>query len=140
MFDLDHFKMVNDTLGHQAGDQLLRSFADTVRIALRPNDLVGRYGGEEFIVGLPGATMETACIIAERVRHAFANSYQLLDGQPVNATVSAGVASASSVTTLYAIIGAADKALYRAKKNGRNCIKRASDDRPPDRGKIISIA
>ena len=66
MFDLDHFKAVNDTCGHQAGDRVLRAFADTVRGALRPNDLFGRYGGEEFTVVLPGATIETAYVIAER--------------------------------------------------------------------------
>ena len=140
MFDLDRFKTVNDTLGHQAGDSLLRSFADTVRAALRPNDLVGRYGGEEFVVVLPAATIETAHVIAERVRRAFADSHRFLDGQPLNATVSAGVASTSSVTTLEALVGAADKAMYAAKKAGRNRVQPAADDRPANRDEIIRVA
>lgn len=140
MFDLDYFKTINDSHGHLAGDRVLRAFADTVRCALRPNDLFGRYGGEEFIVVLPGATIETAHVIADRVRHAFANSHRFLDGQPINATVSAGVASASSITTLEAIIKEADKAMYAAKKTGRNRIERAGDDRPADGNKVIRVA
>ena len=140
MFDLDHFKAVNDNHGHQAGDRVLRAFADTARGALRPNDLFGRYGGEEFIVVLPGATIETACIVAERVRRAFADSHRFLDGQPLNATVSAGVASATPITTLEAIIEAADKAMYAAKNAGRNRVERASDDSGVGAGGIVRVA
>ena len=140
MFDLDHFKAVNDTCGHQVGDRVLRAFADTVRGALRPNDLFGRYGGEEFTVVLPGATIETAYVIAERVRHVFADSHRSLDGQPLDATVSAGVASASPIMTLEAVIEAADRAMYAAKAAGRNCVKRAVDERLDGGGKVIRIA
>jgi diguanylate cyclase (GGDEF)-like protein len=140
MFDLDHFKAVNDIHGHLAGNRVLQAFADTVRGALRPNDLFGRYGGEEFIVVLPGATIETARVIANRARRAFADTHRFVDGQLINATVSAGVASASHGMTLEAIIEAADKAMYAAKKAGRNCVKRADDDRPADGDKIIRVA
>jgi diguanylate cyclase (GGDEF)-like protein len=140
MLDLDHFKTVNDTLGHQAGDRLLRCFADTVRGALRPSDLVGRYGGEEFIVVLPGTTAEIAHAMAERVRHAFAASNKLLDGWPLDATVSAGVASASPGMTLEALIGAADEAMYAAKKAGRNRVECAGAGLPSNGGEIVAAA
>ena len=140
MFDLDHFKSVNDIHGHLAGDRVLKSFADIVRGVLRPNDLLGRYGGEEFTVVLPGAMIETGHVIADRVRRAFAEANRFLDGQPLNATVSAGVASAWCGTTLEAIIEAADNAMYAAKKTGRNCVKRAGDDGPADSEKVIRVA
>jgi diguanylate cyclase (GGDEF)-like protein len=140
IFDLDRFKAVNDTYGHQAGDRVLRAVADTVRGALRPNDLFGRYGGEEFTVVLPGATIETAYVIAERVRHTFAGSHRFLDGQPLNATVSAGVASASPLSTLEAVIEAADQAMYMAKAAGRNRVERSGGDHPADSDNIIRVA
>jgi diguanylate cyclase (GGDEF)-like protein len=140
MFDLDRFKTVNDIHGHLVGDRVLQAFADTVRGALRPNDLFGRYGGEEFTVVLPGATIETAHVIADRVRRAFADAHRFLDGQPLHATVSAGVASASSSATLEAIIEAADNSMYAAKNAGRNCVKPAGDDRPADGDKVIRVA
>jgi diguanylate cyclase (GGDEF)-like protein len=68
MFDLDHFKSINDTLGHKAGDRVLKGFAETVRALLRPNDLFGRYGGEEFVLVLPNVSIEAAYAIAERAR------------------------------------------------------------------------
>ena len=111
-----------------------------MRGALRPNDLFGRYGGEEFTVVLPGATIETAYVIAERVRHAFADSHRFLDGQPLGATVSAGVASALPITTLEAVIEAADKAMYTAKAAGRNRVERAGGDHPADSDKIVRLA
>lgn len=89
---------------------------------------------------LPGTTIETAYVIADRVRRAFADAHRFLDGQPLNATVSAGVASASPGATLEAIFEAADKAMYAAKDAGRNCVKRAGDDRPADGDKIIRVA
>lgn len=140
MFDLDHFKAVNDNHGHLAGDRVLCDFANTVREALRPSDFFGRYGGEEFVVVLPGATIETAAVIADRVRRAFADSHRFLDGKPLNATVSAGIAEASENTTLEAIIEASDKAMYAAKNAGRNCIKRAGDDHYGRSDRVIRVA
>jgi diguanylate cyclase (GGDEF)-like protein len=139
MFDLDHFKAINDTYGHQAGDRVLIAFADTARGLLRPNDLLGRYGGEEFTAILPGATIETAYVIAERIRHVFAGAHRFVGGQPLNATVSAGVASASADATLERTIEAADKAMYAAKTAGRNRVARAIADGPTgDRVKASS--
>jgi diguanylate cyclase (GGDEF)-like protein len=140
MFDLDHFKTINDGFGHQVGDRLLGDFADTARNALRPSDLVGRYGGEEFMVVLPGRTVEIAQVIAERVRQAFAESHRLMDDRPLNATVSAGVATALPGSTLEALIEAADKALYVAKESGRNRIHSAGDGRRAHDDNIIRIA
>ena len=125
MFDLDHFKWVNDTYGHAAGDGVLRAFAATVQSTLRPADLFGRYGGEEFVAILPGATEEAALVIGDRVRNSFAQLSILAGEHQVHATVSAGVAAATSSTqTLEAIIRLADSALYRAKELGRNRVER----------------
>ncbi len=123
MFDLDHFKNINDTRGHQAGDRILASFANTVRTALRPNDLFGRYGGEEFLVVLPGASVETAYVVAERVRKAFAENHRFFNGSPLNATVSAGVASISTTSDMNEIVASVDRAMYAAKHNGRNRVE-----------------
>ena len=140
MFDLDRFKAINDTYGHQFGDRVLQEFAETVRQSIRPRDQFGRYGGEEFIVILPGASIETACAIAERVRRVFADSHEFVDGQPVRATVSAGVATADPQMNLNDMVAAADKALYSAKHNGRNRVERAPgpDDAAPSH--IVRIA
>lgn len=128
MFDLDHFKAINDRFGHRAGDEILRGFADGVRKLLRPTDLFGRYGGEEFTIVLAGATIETARVIAERVRSGFAGEHRFLHGQPLNATVSAGVAEAGAAMTFEDTLDAADRALYAAKRSGRDRVELA--DRP----------
>ncbi len=141
MFDLDHFKAINDRHGHRTGDDILRAFTDTVRNLLRPTDLFGRYGGEEFTVVLPGATLETARVIAERVRHAFAERHRFLDGRPLNATVSAGIAETGADMRFEDLLDAADRAMYRAKDLGRNRVEQA--DRQPQadgRDTIIRIA
>jgi diguanylate cyclase (GGDEF)-like protein len=141
MFDLDHFKSINDAHGHRVGDDVLRAFVDTVRGLLRPTDLFGRYGGEEFTVILPGSTIETAQVIAERVRHAFAETHRFLNGQPLSATVSAGVAEAGADMTLDDTVDAADQAMYQAKKLGRNRVARAERQSPADgRDSIVRIA
>jgi diguanylate cyclase (GGDEF)-like protein len=139
IFDLDHFKQVNDTYGHAAGDAVLRTFADTAMHILRPGDQFGRYGGEEFVVVLPRATIEAAAVIADRIRHAFAGSVFALTG--VRCTVSAGVASAGSATVkLEDMINAADGCLYRAKANGRNRVERSERKAPDEPDSIVRIA
>ncbi len=141
MFDLDHFKSINDRFGHRTGDDILRAFTETVHGLLRPTDLFGRYGGEEFAVALPGATLETAHVIAERVRHTFAERNRFLDGQPLNATVSAGVAQADADMAFEDIFDAADEAMYRAKDLGRNRVEQAKRQHPADgRDTIARIA
>ena len=140
LFDLDHFKRINDAFGHDVGDDVLRIFADTTRSVLRPNDLFGRYGGEEFCVVLPGATIEAAFVIAERVRHKFAEAGEFIDGRPLHATASAGVATAASLTALDVIIRAADQSMYRAKSLGRNRVERAPRDNAASDASIIRVA
>ena len=141
MFDLDQFKSVNDTFGHDVGDAVIRTFAETARSILRPTDLFGRYGGEEFVVALPRATIEAAYVIAERIRHAFAESGIVVDGKPVPTSVSGGVAAATSETSIDSIMRAADQALYRAKKLGRNRIERTRDERTEDNsGNFVRVA
>jgi len=140
MFDLDRFKAINDNHGHQFGDRILRDFAETVRLMIRPRDHFGRYGGEEFVVILPGTSIETACAIAERVRRAFAESHEFVDGLPVRATVSAGVAAAGPQMDLNDIVAAADKALYAAKHHGRNRVERAAGPDAAAPAHIVRIA
>jgi len=126
MFDLDRFKMVNDTHGHAVGDAVLQKFCAVALAALRPKEVMGRIGGEEFAVVLPGSSVEAAAIRAERVRAAFAAASRFVDNVQVNATVSCGVsASADGVHTLRDLLANSDRALYRAKAEGRNCVRRA---------------
>ena len=125
VFDLDRFKAINDTHGHTVGDQVLRAFAESARRCLRPqNDLLGRHGGEEFALLLPGATIETGMAIAERIRIAFAEASAEIDRR-ISATLSAGVASAAPSSTIDELLETADFALYRAKNLGRNRIERS---------------
>jgi diguanylate cyclase (GGDEF)-like protein len=127
LLDLDRFKEVNDTAGHQAGDRMLKSFANLVAGSMRPGDLFGRIGGEEFSCLLVDATMPQALQVAERVRHAF--ELQGFACPSVGATVSIGVAVASEAERdLPALLATADRALYRAKAQGRNRVEPA---RPP---------
>jgi diguanylate cyclase (GGDEF)-like protein len=119
LFDLDRFKEVNDTAGHQAGDRVLKAFSDLAVASIRPGDLFGRLGGEEFACLLANASMAQALHIAERLRRDFAA--MRLPGLDVNATVSVGVAMASEAgRNLPALLAIADRALYRAKADGRN--------------------
>jgi diguanylate cyclase (GGDEF)-like protein len=123
-FDLDQFKAINDTFGHSVGDRVLRAFTDAAGAVLRPGDLLGRIGGEEFAAILPGAGIEAAYVVADRVRHAFEKTPKALGENLVHATVSAGIASADKQSTLEALLESADHALYRAKALGRNRVER----------------
>ncbi len=121
LFDLDRFKTINDRFGHRAGDAVLALFTRSALQSLRPLDLLGRIGGEEFVALLPGVNTETAITVAERVRTNFADAASEVHGHPVAATVSVGIASTTQggydFDALYAV---ADAALYRAKQKGRN--------------------
>ena len=125
MLDVDHFKRVNDTFGHQKGDEVLKMIATQTRHALRAYDVVGRYGGEEFIALLPGTDLETACVVAERLRLAIQTTVVLQTpaGQPHPTTVSLGLTPWRSGDTVDALIQRADEALYRAKAAGKNRIE-----------------
>ena len=122
MLDLDHFKKVNDTFGHQAGDQVLQRFADHCKKSVRDIDLVGRYGGEEVIIFLPETDLETAKMVAERLRKSFTNtSIELFPSRILDITVSIGLSGKDQNTLhLETLISRADQAMYIAKHKGRN--------------------
>jgi diguanylate cyclase (GGDEF)-like protein len=122
IFDIDHFKSVNDRFGHAAGDDVLTVFADIVASSLRVTDLVGRVGGEEFAALLP-CTTEEAQLAAERVREAFAASGVRIDDVPLETTVSIGIAGGPANTELEVLMASADTALYQAKRGGRNRVE-----------------
>ncbi len=130
VFDIDHFKSVNDRFGHPAGDEILKKFAAVVVNTLRMSDLSGRVGGEEFAALLP-CSLEEASLAAERVREAFATAGIAVDGEPVATTVSIGVAGGQAGTELDILLAAADGALYQAKRNGRNRVEAAPEIEPP---------
>ena len=122
MFDLDHFGLVNKRYGHQVGDQILKAFAETVRHRVRGGDLTSRYGGEEFVVVLDGATRSEAVQLADQVRETFEGiGFGLPDGAALTCTVSAGCASLAATETSGALlIERADVGLAMAKSSGRN--------------------
>ncbi len=122
MIDLDHFKQINDTWGHHAGDEVLVAASKVMMENARPNDEVGRYGGEEFAVLLPGTTLVQAKLIAERLRKRISHMAVEVDGQKIEVTASLGVACYPSpgVEAMSDLLKTADKALYEAKETGRN--------------------
>jgi diguanylate cyclase (GGDEF)-like protein len=124
MLDIDHFKLVNDQYGHQAGDAVLETLAKRCRKNIRGIDIPGRYGGEEFLFLLVEDDIEEASQVAERLRTCFVNVPITTQAGDILITVSIGVAAASLETQdLAALIGRADEALYQAKKAGRNCVR-----------------
>jgi|KBSSwiStaDraftv2_1062776.scaffolds.fasta_scaffold73181_4 diguanylate cyclase (GGDEF)-like protein len=122
LLDIDHFKQINDTLGHLAGDDVLRRLAGELRSVSRASDLVIRWGGEEFLFAFPATTVAQAAAIVERFREHLASAPILLEngGQSVAVTVSGGVTEAEKGDTLASLVQRADKGLYRAKETGRN--------------------
>ena len=125
LFDIDHFKQVNDQFGHLAGDEVLQRIAKLARRSVRDGDLVGRLGGEEFAILMPGATLAQAVAVGERLRAACAAElHPACPGRLV--TVSVGVATARADTTTTRLLHEADEALYRAKNSGRNCLRIAA--------------
>ena len=128
MFDLDHFKSINDRFGHEAGDDALVAFGETVSSSMRVHDIVGRLGGEEFAAILPGGS-ETAAMVGERVRSAFELRGYEIAGHVMNATVSIGIAQApADAVRISELLSRADRALYAAKTSGRNRISIDDDD------------
>jgi diguanylate cyclase (GGDEF)-like protein len=124
IFDIDHFKSVNDRFGHAAGDDVLQVFANVAIASLRMTDLLGRVGGEEFAALLP-CSIEEALLAAERVREAFEASGVAIDEAPLETTVSIGVAGGPANTELEVLMASADTALYQAKRAGRNRVEAA---------------
>ncbi|WP_338720203.1 GGDEF domain-containing protein [Devosia sp. XK-2] len=125
MFDLDHFKQINDRLGHAYGDFVLKRFADIMRAQLRDIDIVARLGGEEFCAILPGHDRAGARSVAERIREAFAETSITIGQTGQIATVSAGLATSGTNETFSSVLRRADAALYKAKEAGRNQVHTA---------------
>jgi diguanylate cyclase (GGDEF)-like protein len=124
MIDVDHFKNVNDELGHAAGDAALREVAARIAAELRPYDTVGRFGGEEFLVVTPGVDLADAVALAERIRASVAAAPLSFEGRAVAVTLSAGVGPVrpEEARALDRGLARADRALYRAKSQGRDCV------------------
>ena len=125
--DLDRFKILNDTLGHAAGDSALRHVAGILQGAVRDQDLAARIGGEEFAVWMPSTAMAVGVDVAERIRQAIETTMWRWNGTPYPLTASCGVAGfPESVTHVDNLRSAADAALYRAKQGGRNRVEKAT--------------
>lgn len=122
MIDIDHFKSVNDKYGHPMGDQVIRSLAWLLKQRLRKTDIVGRYGGEEFLVILPGSDAQQAREVLDRIRRDFNLIRYAFDDTWFEATFSAGVSQFFVASSAEALIKDADEALYDAKHSGRNCV------------------
>jgi diguanylate cyclase (GGDEF)-like protein len=119
LLDIDHFKTINDQLGHAAGDECLRKIGEIIRKAVRSGDTAGRIGGEEFLIVMPGATRDIAVTVGERLRLAVAlGGMRYANGEPV--TTSIGAAAARTGDTAETLLARADRGLYEAKRQGRN--------------------
>ena len=127
IFDIDHFKRVNDTYGHQTGDEVIRETARITSQLVRETDFAGRYGGEEFVVLLPGTTLDGAAQFAERLRSTIERQQLDYQGSPLTFTISLGVATlADDMAGYQALLERADKALYQSKEGGRNRVTESS--------------
>lgn len=120
MFDIDHFKQVNDTFGHLAGDYVLKELATLVKSRLRPDDVLGRYGGEEFGVILPETPLEGSARIAEELRRLADTHGFVFEGETMQITISIGAAQLQEGWDVLNFIKVADEKLYEAKRGGRN--------------------
>ena len=120
MLDIDDFKKINDTYGHDVGDLVLKRLADVIRSNTRKSDIPARFGGEEFIILLPTTNTEGALLVAERIRRDFKSSGVRLNGDVVMTTVSIGLATLTEEDSLDELIKKADEALYRAKRTGKD--------------------
>ena len=122
--DIDHFKNVNDTYGHDVGDIVIKRFANYLKTSLRESDIIGRIGGEEFLVGLPNSDLEHGQFVAEKLRKGIENEFIVLnDDTTIRITVSIGISvhrHKENATSTMEILKKADIALYKAKQNGRN--------------------
>ena len=122
MLDIDHFKSVNDTYGHQAGDRILKSIAAIIKTILREGDILVRYGGEEFLAILPAAASEDLELIGERIRRSVEESAHPYESQTIRVTISIGGAAFpnQNVEKESTLLQLADDSLYKAKETGRN--------------------
>ncbi len=132
MCDIDHFKRVNDSYGHDAGDEVIKTVADILQKQKRASDIVGRLGGEEFALVLPEATLDSAVAAGERLRKLVAEHVIAVGGERVAVTISVGASVCDAATAgVEELIKQADLALYEAKRSGRNCVCRFT---PPAQG------
>jgi diguanylate cyclase (GGDEF)-like protein len=122
IMDIDFFKIINDTYGHQTGDKVLRSVCDNIGANIRVNDVIGRYGGEEFLIIMPETDTNHAAKAAEKLRWAIESKPVLPENTQVKVTASFGVSSYRQNDDTKIIITRIDNALYESKKNGRNCV------------------
>ncbi|MCG3866040.1 MULTISPECIES: diguanylate cyclase [unclassified Photobacterium] len=135
MFDIDHFKNVNDTYGHVAGDAVIKSISNIVRKAKRQSDIAGRYGGEEFGVILPGTTADMTSYFTERLRKKIEKANIVVDDKTINVTISLGVCQLHpDITSYESWLEQTDSALYESKNKGRNQTTVMQSD-----GKFISL-
>lgn len=128
LLDIDHFKLVNDTFGHQTGDQVLKTLVDTLSENIRDSDIVARYGGEEFIIMLPKTGPDAAFFLADKLRMVVATT--TFESVPWPVTFSAGVGTLQSDEMPHTFLARIDEALYRAKRKGRNCVEQARNGAP----------
>ena len=127
VFDIDHFKRVNDMLGHDMGDQILKEVAARIVTNMREVDIVSRYGGEEFMIAMPDTVGEEAKRAADRIRQSMAGTPIFVDGKGISVTTSCGVAQVVPNEQLREVFRRADSALYKAKREGRNQVVLAAD-------------
>ncbi|RXI96435.1 diguanylate cyclase [Anaerobacillus alkaliphilus] len=128
MFDIDHFKKINDTYGHEAGDHVITHVIDVTKSCLRDTDVIGRYGGEEFVIFMPHTTGQVALEVANLIRNTVSSNTIFLEGKQVIATSSFGISTvgltlSSDCPTIPMLVNQADKALYQAKEKGRNYVQ-----------------
>ena len=118
--DIDHFKMVNDTYGHEAGDVILANIGKILNKYVRQTDFVGRYGGEEFLIILPNINLEQAFYFSNKIRGIIESYKFIYKGERIKITVSCGLSQRSKQSSLKDAVEAADKMVYKAKESGRN--------------------
>lgn len=133
--DIDHFKSINDHFGHEGGDQVLVEVSEVLRNAVREQDSVGRWGGEEFLIVLPNTELDGAVLVAERIRNAINQMQVMASGKPVAVTMTLGLSTCGEGENLETAIARADAALYRGKAGGRNRLEledRAAESAEPE--------
>jgi diguanylate cyclase len=135
MIDIDDFKGVNDSFGHLAGDTVIRDVAEILRRSVRVFDVCARFGGEEFAIIMPGSVVESAAMVAERIRERI-EAYRPADPglEKISLTVSIGLAVSSPGMSAHDLIDSADQALYLAKRAGKNRVRVANRDDRSERG------
>ena len=133
MIDLDGFKGVNDTYGHQAGDNVLLHLVNLARETLRPSDVIARYGGEEFVILLPSTGLDSGAETIRRLQRTLVNNPYLHHGKPIQITFSAGVALRKQSEPETALIERSDEAMYRAKNASKNCVMTSPSDQDPSK-------